>query len=714
MRTPATRHQKLRSLLEQNPSIFSGADHDELLRRFRELEALEERGRVAYESGDLDRAEDLDAEYAERADELEGWVAEIIEGHSAEDREPTETDLHPLVPGGVIHGKHEGAVAPDLTARLSALFDEFIETEGTVRDRFDPDIWTDRPRPFPIESREDVLGYLAKSVIEDHFEQRGKLAHVPASEFVEAARDAHERRHELVMRYRAKRTKQPKPNAPNPIPRTTAVFDEMMDLLEDGPFDDFGELGLASDKAAGDGGARQFAYCRSEPDAITIAFAPKAEALPHANLVGLMAHEVGHAIDARYPLEVILERTGMHGLSRGAERRADEIAEAALGVLVRYDAQDVQCVGYGTTPRPGHLVQNAIPARSRPRELARGTARVEGVVYPIVFEWVRYHDGFSVTASVADESDAPASLMRGRARQRKRASASWPRVGILSMEERDYGEGDVMAVYRSHVQEPFRGQGLGSKLYELAAQVSCEQFGMDFASDTSRSYDADRRWEALGATAEGVAGSDWTDDGYDWPGGFDAPEYYLLRCRRGRVSRKGKKRPRHPLARPNPEVSEEEITPDLLEEWDEWSSRAGLLPNAGQRVHAYRNLQPGRVKVPHRWPTGAVVYSVQDAKTRRVVGAWPEVVVKDATFFVSDKGLARVRRQGQRAVIAWVTGEWKKSGAPKSGWERVYFNPWKVDYFIQSSTGRRVYRAKWVRLDEDGAWAILGRDAFRP
>ncbi len=74
----------------------------------------------------------------------------------------------------------------------------------------------------------------------------------------------------------------------------------------------------------------------------TVTLLARALALPRANVVGLVRHELGHIADP-WPTE------------RDAEQRADDIAEFVTGVRVRYDRQLVQTVGTGTYPRPRRL-----------------------------------------------------------------------------------------------------------------------------------------------------------------------------------------------------------------------------------------------------------------------------------------------------------------------------------------------------------------------
>lgn len=549
-RTSAPLHQTLRSVAA-NPELLyalSARERDELLRRLKELEALEKRALLAYDSGDLALAEELDAEYAERAEELEGLEAMFGEGVGREaDMEPGELDRR-----GV--GKYAPPVHLDLTAQLSELYSQYVlyleDPRTTLHDlqrQFDPEYVTEtwaysqEGLPFPINTPEDGLAFAAKRLIEaDYQEREGKrveLAHVPASQFVEAAEDAFDRRSDLRERYREAQERKLVGNRPrHPLPRTREVFDELMDKVEAGPFDDFGWISLKADQKAGNGGARQFAYCMSKDGNVSIAFAPKAEDLPRPNLVGLMAHELGHAIDFRYPRAVIIERLGLHGLPHGAERRADVIAEHVFGIVIEYDDDDVQCVGCGgRSPRPAHLAKNPDDDRvpfyeGRVIELGsphtveyldeEGNHHEQPVYYRVRVSSDR---DFRAEAYLDESAPMPAGGTAIDKRLHRR-------IGSVGAEFRDYDLYDapvgVMAVYGSGVHAGLRRQGIGSNLYALAADVSCRYFSLPFASDTSYSTLASDRWEGLGA-ASVFTGDDYEDPDVD---------VYLLECLYGGMS----------------------------------------------------------------------------------------------------------------------------------------------------------------------------------
>jgi predicted Zn-dependent protease len=74
-----------------------------------------------------------------------------------------------------------------------------------------------------------------------------------------------------------------------------------------------------------------------------IVLAPKAKHASAERVLGVLAHEFGHAL------------AFLAGVPGHSERDADAIAEQAFGVQIAYDKDDVQTVGAGTRPRPSRL-----------------------------------------------------------------------------------------------------------------------------------------------------------------------------------------------------------------------------------------------------------------------------------------------------------------------------------------------------------------------
>lgn len=157
--------------------------------------------------------------------------------------------------------------------------------------------------------------------------------------------------------------------------RVEEVFDDAFDEVAE-QFPDVGTIELHEDEAAGSdngaGAARQFAYCK-DGDPIVIAFAPKAAQLPVSNLRGLMRHEFGHALEYRYGVDALQRHFGI-SLPSMVEHRADVIAELVWGEPIRYDREDVQCVGVAGAKhrRPAHLPDEKAVLRANPVPNATG------------------------------------------------------------------------------------------------------------------------------------------------------------------------------------------------------------------------------------------------------------------------------------------------------------------------------------------------------
>lgn len=72
-----------------------------------------------------------------------------------------------------------------------------------------------------------------------------------------------------------------------------------------------------------------------------------------------------------------------------------------------------------------------------------------------------------------------------------------------------------------------------------------------------------------------------------------------------------------------------------------------------------------------------------DKKSRLVIAHTPIIHLTDCRFIVSAAGLARVRREQRKSVIAFVEGDYTEPPCEQTGeWDRVYFNPYEVDQFM--------------------------------
>lgn len=108
---------------------------------------------------------------------------------------------------------------------------------------------------------------------------------------------------------------------------------------------------LEKSKAAGKGGARQFAYFDYQDYVLGVA--PKLERQSDDRIRALIRHELGHAVESLYAYSTVERRIGVPILT--PERYADAVAKAIWGDTIRYDADDVQTLGKGVSPRPRRL-----------------------------------------------------------------------------------------------------------------------------------------------------------------------------------------------------------------------------------------------------------------------------------------------------------------------------------------------------------------------
>ena len=88
---------------------------------------------------------------------------------------------------------------------------------------------------------------------------------------------------------------------------------------------------------------RNYAYCVDDPSGPVIVLAPKARRADAQRVLGVLAHEWGHAL------------AFLAGVPGHTERDADAIAERVFDLRIQYDNDDVQTVGEGTRPRPLRL-----------------------------------------------------------------------------------------------------------------------------------------------------------------------------------------------------------------------------------------------------------------------------------------------------------------------------------------------------------------------
>lgn len=112
------------------------------------------------------------------------------------------------------------------------------------------------------------------------------------------------------------------------------------------------------------------------------------------------------------------------------------------------------------------------------------------------------------------------------------------------------------------------------------------------------------------------------------------------------------------------------------------------------RQEVYRNLHKD-------------MWSIRDARTKKVVAHRRTVVMRDVVFRVSKAGRERVLREKAKNVHAFVVGDPIHSTTRICGWFRIRYNPYRSDSFVDER-GNPVVSAFEVSLHEDGAVYATG------
>jgi len=325
---------RLRQRLGENPvqepwrSQLPRRTVDELDQAERRLADLRDAADAAYEAGDMDRAEELDAQAEELAERIES-MAEAVDEVAVEEAHGERGEEEPRL-REIGLGLEFGVGVED---QLAEYYRRLLRFE-------------DGTEPFSgVESE----AQLAELIRREWGARYPNIARASDAELVDLARDAYEALRGRILRYRERRWARMAGNAS--LPRTQEAFDRHFDVIER-ELPDFGTLELHIDPEAHDGG-RHYAYCKAAGGTVLLAFAPEIEGLPPENIDGLVAHEMGHAVDFRYGKA--LEGT-LGPLPSDVEERADEIARRLFGKTIEYDDRLVQCVGCGgQSPRPKGL-----------------------------------------------------------------------------------------------------------------------------------------------------------------------------------------------------------------------------------------------------------------------------------------------------------------------------------------------------------------------
>lgn len=112
----------------------------------------------------------------------------------------------------------------------------------------------------------------------------------------------------------------------------------------------------------------------------------------------------------------------------------------------------------------------------------------------------------------------------------------------------------------------------------------------------------------------------------------------------------------------------------------------------GHPIKVYRNLRNR-------------LWSIMDARTRKVIGHTNCIVVSDASFPVNAKGVEKIRETLRKRVVAFVAGKFQGYDADETCQQAVRFNPYENFTFVDSH-GFPVHSAARVNLTASGwVWA---------
>lgn len=133
------------------------------------------------------------------------------------------------------------------------------------------------------------------------------------------------------------------------VRRVAAIFARLRDDVAQ-LFPRVDQIVLVQTTRAGTSG-RAFAYYDYEQQVMGVA--PRLERQSPRRIEAVLRHELGHAVDSLYSRGHIERLLGP--VASTPERMADDIAAQLWGEPIRYDADLVQTLGPGVSPRPARL-----------------------------------------------------------------------------------------------------------------------------------------------------------------------------------------------------------------------------------------------------------------------------------------------------------------------------------------------------------------------
>lgn len=119
----------------------------------------------------------------------------------------------------------------------------------------------------------------------------------------------------------------------------------------------------------------------------------------------------------------------------------------------------------------------------------------------------------------------------------------------------------------------------------------------------------------------------------------------------------------------------------------------------GQQIQVYRNLRKK-------------IFSIRDAKTRRVIAYGTDIVLSNIKMCVQKSGRERVIREKWKNIHAFVSGTYEGVNFVNlnQDWEAVYYNPYTTETFINNTTKEPIFRAKLAYLTNGKCFVKFGSD----
>lgn len=121
--------------------------------------------------------------------------------------------------------------------------------------------------------------------------------------------------------------------------------------------------------------------------------------------------------------------------------------------------------------------------------------------------------------------------------------------------------------------------------------------------------------------------------------------------------------------------------------------KTGRALLSGQRVKVYKNLNRN-------------CFSIMDKQSRLVLGWASSVMLIKAKFVISQSGQKKARKEQTRNVHAFVEGDFIAGDFVASNAfnppvaREIQYNPFKMDFFIDSKSGKPVHEAPLVYLTD--------------